>query len=323
MAPLYPTRETFSTTALYPTAPAPPQSRNTTCPICIEPLDTTTTQRLPTCSHVFCGPCIESWFDEAGTCPVCREEIFPSSPAEISLEMQRLPYLCGRIVRLLDEVKRVYPQGRMLIGGMEEGLMDLGEAFLRDVEGRRACRRGRERMGMGGGDDRDGDGDEEEGNGEEGEESEKERGQHEREEEEEEQTQHSQQQSQTELESESLLSRLSDTQPTLEGLVPTGPQSDTNRRPSFHIIPEYLARQDATGPRQRSLLVGHPAVAAVVEAFGLRRYVQDGDMGVLEMCRRGNAWMRLKTERETETIEREVKGCGKRLGVWRKKMFGR
>ncbi|KAG9185675.1 hypothetical protein G6011_07006 [Alternaria panax] len=145
MAPLYNTRETFSDTALYPRTaqiskfiedPLP------LCSICTEPCTLVFTGsthhalQMPSCSHIFGASCIETWFDRASTCPLCRKDFFPIEPEETSLELQELPDLFVRIFTLLGKVKKRYPQGRKMVVAIENRIADLREKVIKDVERR-------------------------------------------------------------------------------------------------------------------------------------------------------------------------------------------
>lgn len=100
--------------------------------------------QMPLCSHVFGASCIESWFDRASTCPLCRKDFFPTKPEEISKELQELPDLFVQMFMLLDEVKKRYPQGRTAVAGMENMIADLGEKVVRDTEERKKRKEERE-----------------------------------------------------------------------------------------------------------------------------------------------------------------------------------
>jgi len=46
------------------------------CPICLEDMHKTLYMRvIKECQHEFCGNCIEEWFKENKTCPICKLEI--------------------------------------------------------------------------------------------------------------------------------------------------------------------------------------------------------------------------------------------------------
>lgn len=46
------------------------------CPICLEPLESSIyARRTKTCRHIFCGPCIETWFEKHKSCPVCKCDV--------------------------------------------------------------------------------------------------------------------------------------------------------------------------------------------------------------------------------------------------------
>lgn len=45
------------------------------CPICQDPLEERVV-RLP-CDHYFHKPCINKWFTERNTCPICRKDLNP------------------------------------------------------------------------------------------------------------------------------------------------------------------------------------------------------------------------------------------------------
>lgn len=46
----------------------------TECAICLQQCDTIDTTRLP-CTHVFCTRCIEQWYCQKTTCPLCRQSL--------------------------------------------------------------------------------------------------------------------------------------------------------------------------------------------------------------------------------------------------------
>jgi len=153
MAPLCNTRETFSKTHLYTRKPRLCTSKDEplpSCSICTEPCTLTSmgsahhALQMPFCSHVFGASCIESWFDRASTCPLCRKDFFPTKPEEISKELQELPDLFVQMFTLLDEVKKRYPQGRTAVAGMENMIADLGEKVVRDTEERKKRKEERE-----------------------------------------------------------------------------------------------------------------------------------------------------------------------------------
>lgn len=52
------------------------QSENTTCVICLEPLDTDNV-KLNNCSHVFHMACITEWLIRKRECPMCRQSSRP------------------------------------------------------------------------------------------------------------------------------------------------------------------------------------------------------------------------------------------------------
>jgi hypothetical protein len=149
MASLYNTRETFSNTALYTTTPQICTSKNDpspSCSICSEICtssfigSTHHALQMPSCSHIFGASCIETWFDTAGTCPLCRKDFFSKKPIEVSTEIQELPGLFLSIFALLSEVKKRYPQGRKALAGMENMIADLGDMVVKDAEKRKERR---------------------------------------------------------------------------------------------------------------------------------------------------------------------------------------
>mmetsp|Transcript_2271 Transcript_2271/g.6788 ORF Transcript_2271/g.6788 Transcript_2271/m.6788 type:complete len:142 (-) Transcript_2271:169-594(-) len=46
------------------------------CPICMEELESGTTVSKLGCGHEFCSPCVQVWSKRAGTCPVCRVDMY-------------------------------------------------------------------------------------------------------------------------------------------------------------------------------------------------------------------------------------------------------
>eukprot|EP00188_Purpureofilum_apyrenoidigerum_P002199 Plantae.Rhodophyta-Purpureofilum_apyrenoidigerum.ctg23369.p2 GENE.Plantae.Rhodophyta-Purpureofilum_apyrenoidigerum.ctg23369~~Plantae.Rhodophyta-Purpureofilum_apyrenoidigerum.ctg23369.p2 ORF type:complete len:142 (+),score=18.57 Plantae.Rhodophyta-Purpureofilum_apyrenoidigerum.ctg23369:977-1402(+) len=46
------------------------------CPICMEELESGTTVSRLGCGHEFCSSCVQIWGKRAGTCPVCREDMY-------------------------------------------------------------------------------------------------------------------------------------------------------------------------------------------------------------------------------------------------------
>jgi hypothetical protein len=44
------------------------------CPICIEEVKEGDLRILKKCKHKFCSFCIEKWFSNRSTCPICRKE---------------------------------------------------------------------------------------------------------------------------------------------------------------------------------------------------------------------------------------------------------
>ncbi|KAF1831069.1 hypothetical protein BDW02DRAFT_607467, partial [Decorospora gaudefroyi] len=75
------TREQFLTTYITPTTPS--TTDDTTCPICLDPFNTTTRPAVTfsspeSCSHIYCHPCILTWLNEpfVNSCGMCRRELF-------------------------------------------------------------------------------------------------------------------------------------------------------------------------------------------------------------------------------------------------------
>lgn len=63
-------------------APRPktrPKENN--CCVCLEPIPSD--YRRTTCNHEFCSQCIEKWFDENTTCPVCKNDFSESCDYEL------------------------------------------------------------------------------------------------------------------------------------------------------------------------------------------------------------------------------------------------
>lgn len=56
-----------------------PQPSEWVCAICLEHECSCEgyLRRLRVCEHVFCGVCIENWFKENKTCPVCKQYVEP------------------------------------------------------------------------------------------------------------------------------------------------------------------------------------------------------------------------------------------------------
>jgi len=147
MAPLYNTRETFSNTALY-TSPhrsssskdAPPH----VCPICAEPCADATpikshhALKMPSCDHIFGASCIETWFDSASTCPLCRQDFFPTHPEEISQELKEMPDLVEEALGVLQQMRDRYPQGRHAVDKIESSLASFADMVGRDCAERNA-----------------------------------------------------------------------------------------------------------------------------------------------------------------------------------------
>ena len=48
------------------------------CTICLEKLYTKITRKIVNCKHLFCQSCIEKWFEEKSSCPVCKQDIIPN-----------------------------------------------------------------------------------------------------------------------------------------------------------------------------------------------------------------------------------------------------
>lgn len=47
-----------------------------TCPICLEHiLEPRHARCIATCQHTFCSECIQTWFKEHKTCPVCKKDV--------------------------------------------------------------------------------------------------------------------------------------------------------------------------------------------------------------------------------------------------------
>ena len=51
--------------------------RTNKCPICLEDFkdlfDTSSLRKIANCNHIYCAPCIETWFKNNRKCPVCKQ----------------------------------------------------------------------------------------------------------------------------------------------------------------------------------------------------------------------------------------------------------
>jgi len=75
--------------------------RQSTCAICLEPLNTGDACRLLPCNHIFHRTCTDSWVADRHSCPTCRHDIrvpedIPQEPQE-----QRHLRLAWRVVILV------------------------------------------------------------------------------------------------------------------------------------------------------------------------------------------------------------------------------
>jgi len=153
MAPLYNTRETFSNTALYTSLQITSSSKDASphvCPICAEPCADTTpikshhALKIPSCDHIFGASCIETWFDNASTCPLCRQDFFPTHPEEISQELKEMPSLVEEALGVLQKMRDRYPQGRDAVDKIASSLDGFAKIAGRDCEERNARKGERE-----------------------------------------------------------------------------------------------------------------------------------------------------------------------------------
>ena len=56
---------------------------NDPCPICLESMiDSLYSRKLNACSHTYCGPCIEKWFETHKQCPVCKVDVCEANACE-------------------------------------------------------------------------------------------------------------------------------------------------------------------------------------------------------------------------------------------------
>ena len=55
------------------------------CPICLDNMrEASYCRKINACSHVFCGPCIEQWFEQHKTCPICKKDVTEHQISSIS-----------------------------------------------------------------------------------------------------------------------------------------------------------------------------------------------------------------------------------------------
>ncbi|KAH6870082.1 hypothetical protein BKA58DRAFT_401660 [Alternaria rosae] len=157
MEPLYNTRETFSKTALYTPPHITPSAKDASppvCPICTEPctelcIDVPTignhhALQMPLCAHIFGASCIETWFDAASTCPLCRKDFFPTNPEGISQELKEMPGLVEEALGVLQKMRDRYPQGRDDLEKIASSVGGFAEMIVRDCEERDARKSERE-----------------------------------------------------------------------------------------------------------------------------------------------------------------------------------
>ena len=91
------------------------------CPICLAYV--TDPVMINLCSHVFCGFCLEMWFQKKENCPLCRQKIdgitklyFPNSTSKKNTKLDHL-FLSIKFVKLDNYGKLVQ---RCLICGKKE-----------------------------------------------------------------------------------------------------------------------------------------------------------------------------------------------------------
>ncbi|KAI4940747.1 hypothetical protein J4E86_010719 [Alternaria arbusti] len=93
---------------------------------------------MPTCDHIFGASCIETWFDNASTCPLCRQDFFPTHPEEISQELKEMPGLVEEALGVLQKMRDRYPQGRDAVDKISNSLAGFADMVGRDCEERNA-----------------------------------------------------------------------------------------------------------------------------------------------------------------------------------------
>ena len=99
---------------------------------------------MPSCDHIFGASCIETWFDNASTCPLCRQDFFPTHPEEISQELKEMPGLVREALALVQKMRDRYPQGRDAVDKIASSLDEFAEMVGRDCEERNARKSERE-----------------------------------------------------------------------------------------------------------------------------------------------------------------------------------
>jgi hypothetical protein len=63
------------------------------CPICLEQ-PSGSTRRLNTCGHAYCSECIEVWFQQHKTCPVCKNDVLDVC-SNVSIEDNSEPQMAS------------------------------------------------------------------------------------------------------------------------------------------------------------------------------------------------------------------------------------
>lgn len=48
-------------------------SKDWRCAICLD--HSTCVRKINQCNHIFCSCCIETWFSENKTCPICKQDV--------------------------------------------------------------------------------------------------------------------------------------------------------------------------------------------------------------------------------------------------------